>query len=83
MRPLLFDRGQGLIYNILRQRNVTILDDYFLTLLGQNHLDELTLKRSQRLVRRLVHVDVQETSQWVSTSNCVFGRRFYVIGTSL
>ena len=60
------------VHCTLGQRHITVFEDHFLTLLGQHHLDELTLQRSQLAIRRLVHVNVEETRQRVSTGDGVF-----------
>ena len=48
------------------QRNIAILYHHFLSLAGQNHLQEFTLQRRQRLVWLLVHINIEEASQWVA-----------------
>src|SRR3546814_6034046 len=57
--------SQCLSGNLGWQWDVAVLDHNFLTLLGQDQLQELSFQRGQRLVRRLVDVDVEETRQWV------------------
>src|SRR5690606_18257671 len=62
----------GLVDHFLRQRDVAILDHDVLALLGHHQLDELGIERAQRLVRRLVHVDVEEACQGEFTRQGVF-----------
>lgn len=57
--------SQGLVDDFGRQRNVAILHHHLLARLRQHQLDELGFQRGQRLVRRLVDVDVQEARQRV------------------
>src|SRR5690606_35352342 len=53
----------GLVDDLFRQRDVTILDHHVLALLGKHQLEELGVDRAQRLVRRLVDVDIEEARQ--------------------
>src|SRR5690554_2112547 len=65
LQAFLGDRG--------RQGHIAILHYHFLALLGQHQLGKLSGDRIQGLVRRLVHIDPQETGQGVFTC-CRFFR---------
>ena len=62
--------------NLGGNRHIAILRHYGLTGLGEHHLHKLLLHRGERLVRSLVHVNVQEARQWVLAGQGVLCGRF-------
>ena len=62
----------NLFDGLFRQRDVTVFHHHFLTLLRQHQLHKFGFQRSQRLVRRFVHIHIEIARQREFASQGVF-----------